>query len=78
MSLFSSRNKLTISEKKEEKTGSELSMVLVHSGFEDMEEISFAVCTEGTENIFLCFCNHSTTVSTHRLGPLPVTAKLYQ
>lgn len=75
MSLFSSRNKLTISEKKEEKTSSELNMVLVHSVFEDMEEISFAVCIEGTENIFLY---HSTTVSTHRLGPLPVTAKLYQ
>ena len=60
------------------KASSKPSMVLVHSVFEDIEEVSLAAYTEGTEYIFLCFCNHSNTVSTPRLGPLPVTAKPYQ
>lgn len=77
-SLFSSRNKTKLSRKKMQKANSKSSVVLVHSVFEDMEEVSLVVCTEGTEYIFLCFCNHNYTVSTPRLGPLAVTAKLYQ
>lgn len=47
VSLFSSRNKIKISGKKVGKASS--SVLLVHSVFEDIEEVSLAVCTEGTE-----------------------------
>lgn len=52
-------------------------MLLVYSDFEEMDEVSLGVCTEGTECIILCFCNHNKIVSTLRFGSLTVTAKLY-
>lgn len=70
--------KISVKKKKGGKASSKLSIILVHSVFEDMEDVSLAICTANTEYIFVCFCNHDNTVSTCRPGPLPVTAKLYQ
>lgn len=80
VSLFSPRNKMKISGKRKKggKASSKLSIILVHSVFEDMEDVSLAICTADTEYIFVCFCNHGNTASTYRPSPLPITAKLYQ
>lgn len=52
-----------------------LNIILLYSIFEGMEQILLAVFTEGTEDIFLCFCGHISTVSTPRFRPLAGAVK---